>query len=105
MGARTLAAAVVVLLGCAGPDPHIERVEIIAPRQPGKVRVSLVVLNRSAGHGQVQIKTRLRSTNPAHELATESELELDSHQRLELIVDIPAPEADYIAEAEAMYPD
>lgn len=105
MGPRALAIAAAVVLGCAGPDPRIERVEIVALRRPGTIRVSLAVVNRSAGHGQVQIKIRLRSTDRAHTLAAERALEIDGHQRLDLTVDIPAPGADYVAEASAVYPD
>lgn len=105
MGARALAAAAALAMACAGPDPYIERADIVAPRLPGTVRVALVVLNRSAGHGEAQIKIRLRTRDGAHVLAAERSLELDGHQRLELIVDIPAPEADYVAEAYGVYPD
>src|ERR1044071_8490955 len=105
MGARALAVAAAVLLGCAGPEPQIERVEVVAPRQPGSVRVAVVVVNRSGGHGEVQIKIRLRSADRAHTLAAERALEIEGHQRLDLTVDIPAPDGDYIAEANAVYPD
>jgi hypothetical protein len=107
MGARALAAAAAaaIAMACAGPDPRIERVDIVAPRLPGMVRVALVVLNRSAGHGDVQIKVHLRTRDGAHVLAAERSLELEGHQRLEMSVDIPAPEADYVAEAHGVYPD
>jgi hypothetical protein len=105
MGARAIAAVAVIATACAGPDPRIERVDIVAPRRPGTVRVALVVLNRSGGHGEVQIKIRLRTPDGAHALAAERSLELDGHQRLDLTVDIPAPEADYVAEAYGVYPD
>ena len=105
MGARALAAAAAIAMACAGPDPAIERVDIVAARKPGTVRVALVVVNRSAGHGEAQIKIRLRTRDGAHVLAAERSLELEGHERLDLTVDIPAPEADYVAEASGVYPD
>ena len=105
MGPRALAAAAALAMACAGPDPRIERADIVAPRRPGTVRVALVVVNRSAGHGQAQIKVRLRTPDGAHALAAERSLELDGHQRLDLTVEIPAPEADYLVEATGVYPD
>ena len=105
MDPRALAVAAAVLVACAGPDPRIERVEIVAPRVPGTIRVSLAVVNRSGGHGQVQIEIHLRNTRTADALEADRSLELDGHQRLELIVDIPAPEAEYVADARAVYPD
>jgi hypothetical protein len=105
MGARALAAAAAMAMACAGPDPWIERVDIVTPQLPGTVRVALVVLNRSAGHGEAQIKVRLRTRDGAHVVAAERSLELDGHQRLDLTVDIPAPAADYVAEASGVYPD
>jgi hypothetical protein len=92
-------------VGCAGPDPRIEHVDIVASRRSGTVRVALVVVNRSAGHGQVQIKIRLHSNDGAHTLAAERALDIDSHQRLDVTMDIPAPDADYVAEASVVYPD
>jgi hypothetical protein len=108
VGTRALAvvaATVVALVGCAGPDPMIERIDLVAPRLPGHVRVELVVVNRSGGHGQIQIEIRLREARSGRELAAEHPLELDAHQHVELIVEIPAPEGAYTAEARALYPD
>ena len=105
MGARALAAVAALAMACAGPDPRIERVAIVAARQPGTVRVVLVVLNRSGGHGEVQLKIRLRTPDGTHTVAVERSLDLDGHQRLDLTVDIPAPEADYVVEADSVYPD
>ena len=105
MAARALALVGVLVAACAGPDPVIERVEVVGSRQPGYVRVELDVANRSHGHGQVQIDIWLRSGSPPHTLAAERSLELDDHQRLELAVDIAAPDGHYTAEARAIYPD
>jgi hypothetical protein len=105
VGARALAILVATLVACAGPDPAIERVDIVAPRLPGQVRVELVVVNRTGGHGQVQIEIRLRDARSRGEVAAERPLEIAGHQRLELIVDIPAPDGEYTAEARALYPD
>jgi hypothetical protein len=103
--ARALAILCAALVACAGPDPGIERVDILAPRLPGHVRVGLSVVNRSGGHGQVQIEIRLRDARARRELAAERTLEIDGHEQLELVVDIPAPDGDYTAEARALYPD
>jgi hypothetical protein len=105
VGARSLATVGAVFLGCAGPAPAIEHVEVAAPRLPGRVRVALVVVNHSGGHGQVQIEIALRATRPGRTVVTERPLELDGHQRVELTVDIPAPDGDYVVEARAIYPD
>jgi len=105
VGARALVIAGVLAAGCAGPDPQIDRVEIAAPRLPGHVRVDLVVVNGSGGHGEVQIQIQLRSARPPHTVSAERTLELEGHQRLELTVDVPAPDGDYVAEARAQYPD
>lgn len=105
MGARPLAVVGAVLVGCAGPDPRIERVAIVAPQLAGHVRVDLMVVNRSRGHGQVQIEIRLQRTSDPRSLAADRTLELDGHQQLELTVDIPAPDGDYVAQARAFYPD
>jgi hypothetical protein len=105
VGARAVAIIAVVVLGCAGPAPGIERVEVVKPQRPGCVRVELVVVNRSGGHGEVQIEILLRTARPGRMLTADRSLELDGHQRLELSVDIPAPEGDYVAEARAIYPD
>jgi len=69
------------------------------------VRVDVVVVNRSGGHGQVQLELRLTSTSPPRTLAAERSLELDDHERLELTIDIPAPDGDYAAAAHVLYPD
>jgi hypothetical protein len=105
VGARALVIAGALVAGCAGPDPRIERVEITPPRLPGHVRVDLVVVNQSGGHGQVQVELQIRSTRPARTVAAERVVEMEGHQRIELMVDIPAPEADYVAQAQAVYPD
>ena len=105
MGARAVAVVAMVVLGCAGPAPGIERVEVVQSHRPGCVRVELVVVNRSGGHGQVQIEIMLRAARGGRTLTAERPLELDGHQRLELSVDIPAPDGDYVAEARAIYPD
>jgi hypothetical protein len=105
VGARALIIAGALGAGCAGPDPQIERVEVVAPRLPGHVRVDLVVINHSGGHGEVQVEIRIRSTSPARTVAAEREVEMAAHQRIELTVDIAAPEADYVVEAHAQYPD
>ena len=105
MGARALAILAAALVACAGPDVRIERIEIIAPRLPGHVRVELVVVNRNGGHGQVQIEIQLRNARSRGVLAAEHALEFDGHQRVELIVDIPAPDGEYTAEARTLYPD
>jgi hypothetical protein len=105
VAARALAILAAALVACAGPDPAIERVDVLAPRLPGHVRVELAVVNRSGGHGQVQIEIRLRDARSRRELAAVRMVEIDGHERLVLIVEIPAPDGDYTAEARALYPD
>lgn len=116
MGPGSLARALIgaaVLVGCAGPDPAIERVAIVAPRLAGRVRVELVVVNRSGGHGQVEVEIRLRprdavpGTVPAivPGIVIDRPVELDAHERAELTVDVPAPDGDYTADARVQYPD
>jgi hypothetical protein len=106
VGARALVTLGALLTGCAGPDPRIERVEIVAPRLPGHVRVHVAVVNRSSGHGQVQIELRLTSRSSPRTLAAGRPLELDGHERVELAIDVSAPDGgDYAAEAHVRYPD
>ena len=70
-------------------------------------RAVAVVQSRSTGDCRAggTRSVRLRSSDGAHTLAAERTLEIDSHQRLDLTMDIPAPDADYAAEAFAVYPD
>jgi hypothetical protein len=104
MDTRAVAIAAAVLAGCGGPRPSVESVELVEPHLPGCVRVQLVVVNRAGGHGEVQIEITLRARS-GNTLAAEHPMELDGHQRLELDVDIPAPEGDYLVQARALYPD
>lgn len=109
MGPRALIAASFALLAaCAGPDPLVERVAVTPSPQPGRTRVTVDLVNRSTGHGQVQVRIELHDTTSGAPIIAERTIELVEHQRTQLVTDIETPAGPFPASAatvRAQYPD
>jgi hypothetical protein len=106
VGARTLIAAGFVLVAaCAGPDPAVTRVAVTPSPQAGDTRVVIELVNRSSGHGQVEVQIELREATTGAVVVAERMLELADHQRAELVVDVETPAGSYSASARVHYPD
>ncbi len=103
MDSRAVIAAL-ALAACSGPRPRVDVVEIEAAPAAGYERVTLAVRNESGGHGEIELTITLRGAS-GRRIEETRELELDAHQRLELVVDIAAPPDTYTAAVSAVYPD
>jgi hypothetical protein len=99
VGPRALILA--LLVGCAGPQPSIDRVEVGASPLAGHVRVTGRLLNR-AGHGTVEVHITLHG---AVTLRADHTIDVEDHQTVELAIDVAAPPGAYTADATAEYPN
>lgn len=104
MGARKIAAALLLTAACAGPHPTVDDVSVGSSPQPGRVRVQARVRNRSGGRGQVEVQIRLRESRSGRVVQAEQQLELAPHAETRLVTDVEAPSGDYRAEVSAEYP-
>jgi hypothetical protein len=106
VGARALIAASCALVAaCAGPDPGVEHVAVMPSPQAGETRVIVDLVNRSHGHGQIQVNIELRDTSTGNVIPTERLLELGDHQRAQLVADVETPAGSYVASVRVHYPD
>lgn len=106
MGARALIAASFALVpACAGPDPGVEHVAVMRSPKPGDTRVTVELVNRSSGHGQIQVEIELRDASTGNVILTERVLELGDHQRVQLVADVETPPGSYWASVRVQYPD
>jgi hypothetical protein len=100
-----IAASFALLAACAGPDPVVEHVAVMPSPLAGHTRIAVDLVNRSAGHGQIQVRMELRDTATGELIVAERMLELSDHQRTQLVTDIETPAGQFSASVRAQYPD
>lgn len=91
------------MLGCNGPRPTVTEVKLVPAASSDLQRVEATVAN-GGGEGQARLKIRLRDTRTGHIVESDKKVDLQAHDRLRVIVDIPAPPADYVPDVTAEYP-
>lgn len=108
MGARTLTAAAALAAalatavgGCAGPRVDASDVRVAPAPRPGMQRVQATLRNRG-GKGEVKAKVRLRAGDRLYN--AEQSVDVERGDRVELVVDVPAPPGDYTAAVSIDYP-
>jgi hypothetical protein len=104
MGSRQLTALLLLAAACAGPDTAIEAVTSAPSPRPGCTRVTVDLLNRGRGHGQVEIQITLRDSTADRTVTAERTVELAEHQRIQLVTDVETPPGSYSVAARAEYP-
>lgn len=81
-----------VLVGCRGPDPVVTRQTLLAADAGAPLRVEAVVVNRSAGSGQVSVVADVTERASGALIARESkEIELDAHGSQGVVIELRVP--------------
>lgn len=89
-------------LGCGGPRVQVSDVREHQTRT-GVVRVEAVLQN-SGGAGQVKLHVRLHDRRSGRAIAASRTVEVERHERLDTVIDVPANAGDYTATVTAVYP-
>lgn len=88
---------------CAGPRVEASDVRVTASPLPGHQRVQATLTNRG-GKGEAKVVIRLRNTTTGQILSANHTVELDRNDRVEMVVDVPAPARSYTAELDVTFP-
>jgi hypothetical protein len=83
---------VTVSEACARPSPA-----------PGCTRVEATLQNRG-GRGEVKVKARLQDRATGRVFEDGRTVDLNAHERLDFVLDVPSPPGDYAATVTAAWP-
>jgi hypothetical protein len=95
--------ALALVAACAGPVPSAKIIAVAPSPEPGHERVTVAVRN-DGGHGEVTLELTLRG-HGGIVVRDMRHVDMDSHQRLSLAIDIAAPADTYTASVDVRYPD
>lgn len=97
--------ALVILGACVGPKPEVRSAEV-APPKDGKAVVTVVVLNRGAGDGQIELKITLRDGKGSVVARDGRPLELRGRETVTVVMELQVPDdaQGLRVEVEAVYP-
>jgi hypothetical protein len=98
--------AVVWVSQCSGPHPSVDGApRVTAPVQPGdSYKVEAAIRNDGPGHGEARVTIRLIDTASGQAYEKQEPVDLEHGETARVIVEIPAPVADYRPEVEVVYP-
>lgn len=88
---------------CAGPEPSAKIVAVERSPEPGHERVTVDVRN-DGGHGEVTLELTLHGHGGVVVRDTRH-VDMESHERLSVAIDVPAPPDTYTASIDVRYPD
>jgi hypothetical protein len=103
IGSRLLVVTLAMVGGCRGPRPSVQNVKVASEWAPGFQRVTAVGVN-AGGEGQARLKVRLRDARSDLVIESDKQVDLQRHDRVEVVIDVPAPAGEYVPEVEAEYP-
>ncbi len=91
---------------CSGPRPVLlGPASLQAPEQPGEAyRVEAAIHNAGIGHGEARATVRLVDVRSNAAYQTQTSVQLEPGETAKIVVDIPAPMADYRPEVQVEYP-
>jgi len=105
---RPLAALLLLIaisVACIGPKPEVRSAEVAPPKE-GKATVTVVIVNKGSGDGQVELKVTLRDAGGNVVARDEKTTELKERETVTVVldVDVPADAKDLKVDAEVTYP-
>lgn len=97
--------AALLLAACVGPKPEV-RSASVAPPQDGKAIVTVVVVNRGGGDGQIEVRITLRDATGSVVARDEKTTVLKERETITVVleVQVPADSGELKVDAEATYP-
>jgi len=104
MRLAALALAALLTAACLGPKPQVRSAEAGEPRD-GKVDVTVVIVNRNSGDGQVAVRVTLKQGEKVVGRG-EQTVELKANETITFVIEVEVPEdaTDVDVDAEAVYP-
>ena len=106
MGAWKIARVAAVaagLLACTGPQVSVGDIRCRPSPVPGAQRVEATLVN-AGGQGEVKVAVRLREQTDGRIFGADRTVQIRKHERLELVVDVPAPSGAYAPILEVEFP-
>lgn len=97
--------AALLLAACVGPKPEV-RSATVAPPQEGKATVTVVVVNRGGGDGQIEVRITLRDATGGVVSRDEKTTVLKERETITVVLEVQVPEdAEGLkVDAEVTYP-
>ncbi len=97
--------AALILAACVGPKPEVRSAAVAPPRE-GKATVTVVVLNRGGGDGQVELKVTLRAAGGKIVAREEKTVELGERETITIVLEVAVPDdtGPLTVDVEAIYP-
>lgn len=89
-------------LACAGPRVTASDVRVLPSPLPGHQRVQATLVNRG-GKGEAKVVVRLRDA-AGRTVSANHTVEFERKERVEMVLDVPAPPGTYTAELELTFP-
>ncbi len=88
-----LLVVLVLLTGCLGPSPVVEKQTLVPPSAPGQpFQVEAVVTNQGSGDGQIRVTASLKNKQTGVTLARgDQTVDLRDHERLNVVIPLVPP--------------
>ncbi len=88
-----LLVVLVLLTGCLGPSPVVEKQTLAPPSAPGQpYQVEAVVTNQGSGDGQIRVTASMKDKKTGVTLARgDQTVDLRDHERLNVVIPLDPP--------------